>query len=101
MAAPLIATVATGPGYEANIDLMRRNVAMQQSIGIKTTVLTAGQLRELQPFGNFDDLAVAAYEAESGVVNAIAATHGMARSAQSNGARLWEGVEVTGIAFSF
>ncbi len=93
----LIATVATGPGYEANIDLMRRNVAMQQQVGIKTTLLTASQLRDLQPFGNFDDLAIAAYEAESGVVDAVAATQSMARAAQNNGARIWEGVEVTGI----
>src|ERR1051326_3061183 len=39
----LIATVATSPGYEANIDLMRRNVAMQQQVGIKPSLLTAGQ----------------------------------------------------------
>ena len=93
----LIATVATGPGYEANIDLMRRNVAMQQQVGIKTTLLTAGQLRDLQPFADFDDLTVAAYEAESGVVDAVGATHGMARAAGRNGARIWEGVEVTSI----
>lgn len=93
----LIATVATGPGYEANIDLMRRNVAMQQQVGIKTTLLPASQLRDLQPFADFDDLAVAAYEAESGVVNAIAATQGMARAALRSGARIWEGVEVTSI----
>ncbi len=93
----LIATVATGPGYEANLDLLRRNIAMQQQIGIKTELLTADRLRELQPFGNFDDLAAAAYEAESGVVDAIAATQGMARAAMRSGARIWEGVEVTGI----
>jgi sarcosine oxidase subunit beta len=93
----LIATVATGPGYEANIDLMRRNIAMQQQIGIKTTLLTAAQLHDLQPFGDFDDLTVAAYEAESGVVDAVAATQSMARAALSNGARIWEGVEVTSI----
>jgi sarcosine oxidase subunit beta len=93
----LIATVATGPGYEANIELMRRNVAMQQRVGIKTELLTADRLRELQPFGDFDDLAVAAYEEESGVVDAVAATQGMARAAVSSGARIWEGVEVTGI----
>ncbi|HEU5368785.1 MAG TPA: FAD-binding oxidoreductase [Ktedonobacterales bacterium] len=93
----LIATVATGPGYEANIDRMRRNVAMQQQVGIKTTLLTANQLRDLQPFADFDDLAVATYEAESGVVDAIAATQGMARAAMRNGARIWEGVTVTGI----
>ncbi len=93
----LIATVATGSGYEANIDRMRRNVAMQQQIGIKTTLLTADQLRDLQPFADFDDLAVAAYEAESGVVDAIAATQGMARAALRNGARIWEGVTATSI----
>ncbi len=93
----LIATVATGPGYEANADLMRRNVAMQQQVGIKTSLLTAGQLRDLQPFADFDDLTVAAYESESGVVDAVGATQSMARAALRNGARIREGVEVTGI----
>jgi len=93
----LIATVATGPGYEANIDLLRRNIAMQQQVGIKTELATADRLRDLQPFGNFDDLTVAAYEAKSGVVDAIAATQGMARAAAQRGARIWEGVEVTRI----
>jgi sarcosine oxidase subunit beta len=89
----LIATVATGPGYEANVDLMRRNIAMQQRVGIKTDLVTADRLRELQPFGNFDDLSVAAYEAESGVVDAIAATQSMARAAIRGGARILEGTE--------
>ncbi len=93
----LIATVATGPGYEANIDLLRRNIAMQRQVGIKTELLTADRLRELQPFADFDDLAAAAYEAESGVVDAVAATQGMARAAVQGGARIWEGVEATGI----
>lgn len=93
----LIATVATGPGYEANADLLRRNVAMQQRVGIKTQVVTAADLRELQPFGNFDDLTIAAYEAESGFVDAVATTHSLARAAIAGGARIREGVEVTGI----
>ncbi len=93
----LIATVATGPGYEANVELMRRNIAMQQRVGIKSELVTADRLRDLQPFGNFDDLTVAAYEAESGVVDAVAATQGMARAAIDAGARIHEGVQVTGI----
>ena len=93
----LIATVATGPGYEANVDLLRRNIAMQQRVGIKTELVTADRLRALQPFGNFDDLAVAAYEAESGVVDAIAATQSMARAAIRGGARILEGTEATRI----
>ena len=93
----LIATVATGPGYEANVELMRRNIAMQQQVGIKSELVTADRLRDLQPFGNFDDLTVAAYEAESGAVDAVAATQGMARAAVAGGARIHEGVQVTGI----
>ncbi len=91
----LIATVATGPGYEANVDLMRRNIIMQQRVGIKTELVTADRLRELQPFGNFDDLTVAAYEAESGVVDSIAATQSMARAAIRGGARILEDTEAT------
>ncbi len=93
----LIATVATGPGYEDNVELMHRNIAMQQRVGIKTELVTADRLRELQPFANFDDLTIAAYEPESGVVDAVAATQGMARSAIAGGARIQEGVQVTAI----
>lgn len=93
----LIATVAmAGPG-DANVARMRANVALQNGVGIAAEVVTADDLRRLQPFGRFDDLVIAAYEPRSGYVDAVAATRGMMDAAIDRGARLREGVAVTGI----
>ena len=93
----LIVTVATSGPDDPNVARMRANVALQREIGIQAEVLTAEELRRLQPFACFDDVAVGAYEAESGYVDAIAATRGMMDAALDRGARLREGVVVTGI----
>ena len=93
----LIATVATSGPDDPNIARMRANVALQNSIGIRAEVLPAEELRRLQPFARFDDVAVAAYEPDSGYVDAIAATRAMMDAAVDRGARLREGVAVTGL----
>jgi sarcosine oxidase subunit beta len=93
----LIATVyQTGPD-DPNVARMYANVAMQRRIGIETEVITAEQLRELQPFDRVDDLVYAAYEAEGGAVDAIATTRSLIAAAEQHGARLREGVTVTAI----
>jgi sarcosine oxidase, subunit beta len=92
-----IVTVATSGADAGNIERMRRVIAMQNRVGIKSEVVTADQLFELQPFTNFDDIAVAAYERESGYVDSLAATRGMAEAAIRGGARFAEGQTVTGI----
>ena len=93
----LIVTVATTGPDDPNIARMRANVAMQNSVGTRAEVLTAEELRRLQPFARFDDIAVGSYEAESGYVDAVAATRGMMDAAIDRGARLREGVTVTGL----
>ncbi|MGH2559456.1 MAG: NAD(P)/FAD-dependent oxidoreductase, partial [Thermomicrobiales bacterium] len=93
----LVVTVDTGPGNENNIDLLRRNVALQRQLGIDTQVVTRSDLEVLQPFGCFDDIAVAAFEPSSGYVDAIAATRAMAFAALREGARLFEGTAATRI----
>lgn len=95
-----IITVATRGADAANIERMRRNVAMQRQLGIKTELISGEQLRALQPFTVVDDLDVAAYESESGYVDAVAATQGMAAAATRGGARIAEGRMVTGILMS-
>jgi len=92
-----IVTVATNGPDAVNIERMRRVIAMQNQIGIKSEVVTADQIFELQPFTNVDDIAVAAYERESGYVDSLAATRGMAEAAIRGGARFAEGRTVTGI----
>jgi sarcosine oxidase subunit beta len=96
----LIATVATYGENSANIERMYRNVEMQNRVGIASRVITAAELKELQPFTNVDDIEVAAYEPESGFVDAVASTRSMAEAAIRGGATIREGCTVTGITTS-
>jgi sarcosine oxidase subunit beta len=93
----LIVTVDTSPGHEENVERLHRNVAMQNALGIPSRVVSRAELRELQPQANWDDVTHAAFEPDSGYVDAIAATQGMARVAQSAGAIIREGVAALGI----
>jgi sarcosine oxidase subunit beta len=92
-----IITVATSGPDAANVERMRRVVAMQNRVGIRSRVISADELFELQPFTHVDDIAVAAYEPESGYVDAVAATRRMAEAALRGGARVAEGRMVTSI----
>ena len=93
----LVVTVETGPGYEANVDRLHRNVALQNGLGIPSRVVSPAELRELQPGVQVDDLAAAAYEPTSGYVDAVAATRGMARAAERAGATIREGCPVLAV----
>jgi sarcosine oxidase subunit beta len=90
----LIVTVDTSPERAANVDRMRRNVAMQNEVGVPSRVVSRAELQELQPQANWDDVAFAAYEPDSGYVDAISATQGMARAARDAGAHVIEGTRV-------
>ena len=74
-----------------------KNVEMLQRIGVTTSVITAQELQELQPFAQVDDLTVAAYEPESGYADPRATTTAFMQQAQRQGAVLREGVRVTAI----
>jgi sarcosine oxidase, subunit beta len=80
-----------------NADRLRRNVQMLQRVGVNTSVLTAQELRELQPFTQVEDLTVAAYEPESGYADPRATATAFMQQAQRQGATLHESVVVTAI----
>lgn len=90
----LIVTIDTSPGHEENVARMRRNVAMQNALGIPSRVVDRDELRALQPQARWDDVTHAAYEPDSGYVDAVAATQGMARAARAAGAVIREGAPV-------
>lgn len=93
----MIITVSTAGPDAVNVEKMRRVAAMHQRVGIRTHVISAAELCDLQPFVVADDIAVAAWEPDSGVVDAVAATRGMAEAAIRGGAIIREGVNVTGL----
>ena len=81
----------------ANAERLRHNVEMLRRVGVNTSVITAEELRELQPFVRAEDLTIAAYEPESGYADPRATTTAFMRQAQQRGATLREGVVVTSI----
>jgi sarcosine oxidase subunit beta len=80
-----------------NADRLRKNVEMLQHVGINTSVISAQELRELQPFTQVDDLTVAAYEPDSGYADPRATATIFMQQAQRQGATLREGVAVSAI----
>jgi sarcosine oxidase subunit beta len=86
----LVVTIPAGPGFEQNRDRLHHNVALQNEVGIPSRTLTAAELRAIEPHADVSDL-IAAYEPDSGAVDAVAATRGMARAAQAAGAMIVEG----------
>ena len=94
----LIVTVDTSPACEGNIAKLHRNVALQNRLGIPARAVGPDELRALQPFASWDDVRVAAYEPDSGYVDAVAATRGMAAAAIAAGAEIREACPVLGVA---
>jgi sarcosine oxidase subunit beta len=91
----LVVTVDQSPEVAHNIELLAENVALQQSLGIETEVITAAELKELQPWCNVDDLTTVAYERNSGYADAPLATRSMADAAEHAGAYIHEWVKAT------
>ena len=61
---------------------------MLRGIGVNTVAMTPGELRDLQPFANVDDLGAAAWEPESGYADPATTVDGFARRASELGARI-------------
>ena len=73
---------------------LRENVRRARALGVKVDLLTPGELRALVPAINADDLAVAAYEPESGYADAASTTNALAASARELGATIVQHVPV-------
>jgi sarcosine oxidase, subunit beta len=73
---------------DRNVDRLRANVAMMKGLGIDTSVIDAKALREIDPSVNIDDVAMAAYEPQSGYADPIATTHSFADAAAHLGATI-------------
>lgn len=77
---------------------MEKSVALQQSVGIRTQILTPQQMREIEPRLRVDDFVVGCHEPEAGYADPAATTQGFAGAARDGGARVMEETEVLGIA---
>jgi sarcosine oxidase subunit beta len=80
-----------------NLEALQANVQMLQDLGVNTWLITGHELHALAPYLHTDDIALAAYEPESGYADPHLTTMGFANGARRHGALVFQGVEVTGI----
>jgi sarcosine oxidase, subunit beta len=88
-------------------DRLRANVEALRGIGVRTEVVAADDVHEVEPLLRVDDLSVVAFEPDSGYADPNATVYGFAGAARANGAViathtvagriLTEGGRVTGV----
>jgi sarcosine oxidase subunit beta len=76
---------------------LRANVAAHRAIGIETAVVSADELREIEPLLRVDDLTYGAFEPGSGYADPNATLYGFAAAARAGGATLCTDTEATAI----
>lgn len=80
-----------------DVPRLRTNVAMLQSLGVVTEVVSREDVREAQPYARVDDIGAAAYEPLSGYADPHKTTMAFAAAARRLGATFHTGRAVTGI----
>jgi sarcosine oxidase subunit beta len=82
-----------------DIEGLRANVTLQQSVGIDTRILSTEEIPEVMPGVASADLVAAAYEPTAGYADPHLTTTGFCEAAKRHGARFFFNREVTGIRF--
>jgi glycine/D-amino acid oxidase-like deaminating enzyme len=77
---------------------LRANVAMQQRVGIDTSVVSADELAAIVPGMAMDGIVAAAYEPQSGYADPTGTAAGFLTAARAAGARLVQGCKVTAVS---
>jgi len=72
-------------------------IKLQRDLGVKVNLVSRDELREIDPEAALADGELAAYEEEAGYCDALQVVTSYAAAAQSKGADVHEGVEVTKI----
>ncbi len=86
--------VGVRPG---DIEALKANIALQQSVGIDTKFLTPQELKEIEPFMDISGLGGAAYEPEAGYCDPAGAANGFAQAARRLGTKIETGRAVTSV----
>jgi sarcosine oxidase subunit beta len=89
----LVSDAADLRGFEARIALQRR-------LGVDVRLISPDEARALVPALRVDDLIAAVWGPEDGMAGPAEVTGGFARRARELGARIVEGVEVTGLVLA-
>jgi sarcosine oxidase, subunit beta len=76
---------------------MEASVTLQRSVGIETRLVSPGEMHEIEPRLQIDDLVAGCYEPDSGYCNPAETAQGFARAARVRGARVLEETEVVDV----
>ena len=79
---------------------MEASVALQQSMGIDSRLISPADMREIEPRVRVDDFVAGCYEPEAGYADPSQTTQGFAAAARERGVRFLEQTEVLGIVTS-
>jgi glycine/D-amino acid oxidase-like deaminating enzyme len=95
----------TRVGYLLGVDdrlrvPMEKSVALQQSVGIDSRLITPAEIREIEPRVRVDDFVAGCYEPEAGYADPSQTTHGLAAFAREAGATILEQTEVLGLSIA-
>jgi glycine/D-amino acid oxidase-like deaminating enzyme len=76
---------------------LKKVVAMQQQVGIRTKLISPREIREIEPRLQVDDLVAGAYEPNSGYADPSDTTNSFMHRAREMGARLFQNAEATSL----
>jgi len=76
---------------------LKRGASMARCFGLEVAVITPGEAKERWPLMNADDLVGAVFLPKDGQTNPIDTAQALAKGARAGGARILEGVKVTGV----
>jgi sarcosine oxidase subunit beta len=77
---------------------IRANVDNLRTAGVNTWIVSADEIRDIEPLLRTDDISVAAFEPDAGYADPNATMFGFAEAATAGGAQLVLGCEATGLA---
>ena len=82
---------------EKDANTFKRNVELQNSLGVQTQFLNGDEVRARLPLMNFDDAIAGTFHQKDGLVDPNSVVVGYIRAAQKLGVKALSQVEVTGI----
>ena len=88
-----VAVAASG----ARLEELKRGASMARCFGLEVEILSPGAARERWPLLSINDVVGAVYLPKDARTNPVDTTQALARGARMRGARIVEGVKVTGI----
>lgn len=80
-----------------DVEQLTANIALQQSVGINTRLVSPEEVKDLEPHISIEGIAAAAYELESGYADPAATTMAYAQRARDLGASLHLGTRVVSL----